>query len=98
VKEGIVTMKKTIAIIAGVIPAVSAVITIFLMVSHFDSAVIRTVINITTFLGFLGFVFFFAGRKLAGGDKTVRILGVLDLLATASIVGFYIVAIFAFGL
>ncbi|SDB56395.1 hypothetical protein [Butyrivibrio sp. INlla16] len=91
-------MKKTIAIIAGVIPAVSAVIAIFLMVSHFDSAVIRTVINITTFLGFLGFVFFFAGRKLGGGDKTVRILGVLDLLATASIVGFYIVAIFAFGL
>ena len=91
-------MKKTIAIIAGVIPAVSAVIAIFLMVSHFDSAVIRTVINITTFLGFLGFVFFFIGRKLAGGDKTVRILGVLDLLATVSIVGFYIVAIFAFGL
>ncbi len=91
-------MKKTIAIIAGVIPVVSTVIAIFLMVSNFDSAVIRTVINITTFLGFLGFVFFFAGRKLAGGDKTVRILGVLDLLATASIVGFYIVAIFAFGL
>ena len=91
-------MKKTIATIAGVIPAVSAVIAIFLMVSHFDSAVIRTVINITTFLGFLGFVFFFIGRKLAGGDKTVRILGVLDLLATVSIVGFYIVAIFAFGL
>ena len=91
-------MKKTIAMIAGIIPVVSAVIAIFLMVSHFDSAVIRTVINITTFLGFLGFVFFFVGRKLAGEDKTIRILGVLDLLATASIVGFYIVAILAFGL
>ena len=29
-------MKKTIAIMAGVIPAVSAVIAIFLMVSHFE--------------------------------------------------------------
>ena len=84
--------------IKQIIPAVSAVIATFLMVSHFDSAVIRTVINITTFLGFLGFVFFFVGRKLAGGDKTVRILGILDLLATVSIVGFYIIAIFAFGL
>ena len=65
-KEGIVTMKKTIAIIAGVIPAVSAVIAIFLMVSHFDSAVIRTVINITTFLGFLGFVFFFCWPQACG--------------------------------
>ncbi|MCR5604750.1 MAG: hypothetical protein K6G27_13765 [Lachnospiraceae bacterium] len=91
-------MKKTIAIIAGVIPVVSAIIAIFLMVSHFDSTAIRTVINTTTFLGFLGFIFFFVGRKLAGGDKTVRILGILDLLATVSIVGFYIIAIFAFGL
>ena len=74
VKEGRVTMKKTIAIIAGVIPVVSAIIAIFLMVSHFDSTAIRTVIN------------------------TVRILGILDLLATVSIVGFYIIAIFAFGL
>ena len=98
VKEGRVTMKKTIAIIVGVIPVVSAIIAIFLMISHFDSTAIRTVINTTTFLGFLGFVFFFVGRKLAGGDKTVRILGILDLLATVSIVGFYIIAIFAFGL
>ena len=57
-------MKKTIAIIAGVIPAVSAVIAIFLMVSHFDSAVIRIAINITTFLGFLGFVFFLLAASL----------------------------------
>ena len=91
-------MKKTIAMIAGIIPVVSAVIAIFLMVSHFDSAMIRTVINITTLLGFLGFVFFFIGRRLAGGDKAVRIISVMDLLATASIVGFYIIAIFAFGL
>ena len=62
-------MKKTIAIIAGVIPVVSAVIAIFLMVSHFDSAVIRTVINITTFLGFLDLYSFLLAASLREGIK-----------------------------
>jgi hypothetical protein len=59
---------------------------------------IRRVISITMMLAFFGFLFFILGHKFAKEDKLVRILGVLDLLATVCVVGFYILAIFSFGL
>lgn len=96
--EGINMDKKTIAIVAEIVPVVSAVMAIALMVSPFDNGIVRIIINITVLLGLLGFVFFILGRKLAKQDKAVRTIGILDLLATVSIVAFYVIAIFAFGL
>lgn len=90
--------KKTIAILAESIPLVSAPVFFLLVVSSFDAAWIRRLISVTVLLAFLGFAFFFVGRRLAKGDRIVRILGVLDWLATLSVVGFYALAVFSFGL
>ena len=89
--------KKTVAIIAEIIPLISAPLGYFLVVSKYDSAVTRWVIAIAFLLAFLGFVFFFIGRWLAKESKVVRVLGILDWLATLFIVGFYALAIFVFA-
>ncbi len=90
--------KKTIAIITELIPLISAPLSIALIASGADSDALRTVIGITVILGLLGFVFFFIGRALAGDDKAVRILGILDWFATLAIIGIYGVAFMVFGL
>ena len=90
--------KKLIAIIAELIPVLSAIASVVLVASPFDTPVIRKIIAITFLLAFLGVAFFFLGRRLAKEDKAVRILGVMDCLATAFIVGYYILAIICFGL
>ena len=90
--------RKTIAILLELIPVISAAISYALVVSSSDAAPVRRIISITFLLAFLGFVFFFIGRKLAKGDKTVRILGILDWLATLYVIAFYVIAIFSFGL
>jgi len=90
--------KKTIAILAEIIPVVSAVAAYLLIISNYDSEPIRWVILITTLLAFLGFVFFFVGRRLARGDLAVRILGILDWLATFCVIGFYVLAFISVAL
>lgn len=90
--------KKTIAIILELIPLVSLVISLTLIFSALGSPIIKWIINITTVLAFLGFVFFFIGRKLAKGDKAVKILGILDLIAPVLVIALYVLAIFVFGL
>ncbi|MBR1597402.1 MAG: hypothetical protein IJ661_00655 [Lachnospiraceae bacterium] len=69
--------KKIIAIITELIPIVSAVTSYTLIVSNIDSVLVRKVISVTMILAFLGFVFFFIGRRLSKEDKAVRILGYL---------------------
>ena len=59
-----------------------------------DSSFLRTATAVVFVLAFLGFVAFFIGRKLAKEDKLVRVLGVFDWIATASIIGIYALAIF----
>ena len=49
-------------------------------------------------IAFFGFVFFIIGRKLVREDKTILVLGILDILATLFILGIYVIAIFSFGL
>ena len=66
--------------------------------SPYDTKLIKHIINVTTVLAFIGFVFFLIGRKLDKKDNIVRILGLLDLLSNICIVGLYILAIFSFGL
>ena len=90
--------KRTLAIIVEVIPLISAPLFFLLFRSAYDSALVRGAILVTMTLAFLGFVFFFVGRKIAGKDMVVLILGILDWMATSSIVGFYIMVIILFGL
>ncbi len=97
-KGDFIMNKKTIAIITEIIPMISAVTSYLLIISKFDSAIIRGVISVTMFFAFFGFAFFFIGRKLAKGSKAVRVLGVLDCITTLSVIGFYVVVILNFGL
>ncbi len=90
--------KKIIAILAELVPLVSAVTSYLLIVSKFDSPIIRGVIPVTMLLAFFGLAFFFIGRKLAKESKAGRVLGVLDCITTLSVIGFYVVVILNFGL
>ena len=90
--------KKALAIILEAIPILSAVVSIGLILSPYNSAPIRGIISSGVLLALFGFVFFFIGRRLAKGDRTVRILGIFDWLATASIIILYALAIISFGL
>ena len=85
--------KKTFAVTAELLPIISAPLAIFLMVSPFDSGLIRHIINITTALGILGFVIFAGIRLLVKDSKLVLALGILDILATIVVIGFYVVGL-----
>lgn len=90
--------KKLLAIIIEIIPVLSAVISFVLIRLPYDTEVVRKMILITVLLSFFGFVFFFVGRFLAGGDRIVKWLGIADWFATIYIIGLYVLAIFSFGL
>lgn len=91
-------MKRTTAIIIELIPVVSAISALFLLKRDVDSAFLRSITMIVFIFAFLGFVAFFIGRKLAGEDKMVKILGILDWIATAVIVGIYAIVFFALAM
>ena len=91
-------IKKKIALILEWIPIISAPVSYILVMSASDSDLIRRVISITMLLAFLGFIFAIIGRKLAKEDRAVRILSILDRLATVYVIVFYVIAIFSFGL
>lgn len=90
-------MKKTFAIIIELIPIVSVVFAYLNIFTDMEFASGKIVSGAAVILAFLGFVFFLVGRRLARDDKAVRILGILDLLATAAIVGLYALAFIAIG-
>ena len=85
--------KRTTAIIIEVLPIVSVISALALLMRETDSLFLRTATAVVFLLASLGFVAFFAGRKLAKGDRIVRILGVFDWLATACIIGIYVLGI-----
>ena len=89
--------KKIIAIILEIIPILSAIISFILLLIPYGSTTISKIIPITFLFAFLGFIFFFVGRKLCK-EKIVKILGIIDLVSTVSIIVVYIIAIFSFGL
>lgn len=84
--------KKTILIIIKLIPVVSAVLSFILI---FSNAKAGSVTTVSVILAFLGFVFFFIGRRSVREDRTLKILGVLDILATVSIIVMYAVVFIA---
>lgn len=94
---GSLQIKKTIAILAELIPVVSAPLSYLLVVSSSDSALVRGLIPVTFLLAFLGFAFFLLGRKLAKEERIVRILGIFDWFATLYVIGFYTLAVFLFA-
>ncbi len=89
---------KKIAMVTELIPVISAPLSVLLIMSALDSKVIRSIISVTMLFGFLGFVVFMVFRKLGKEDKTVRILGRLDLLATFVVIGFYAIALLSIGM
>ena len=90
--------KKTAVIIAKLIPLVSAIISYILLLGPYNAAWVSKVTGVTVLLALSGFVFFFIGRKLAGEDRALKILGVLDILSTVSIITLYALAVASFGL
>ena len=90
--------KKIIAIVLELIPVVSAVVSFYLFTTSKDSVLIRETLLVSFVFSLLGRAFFIVGRKLAGDDKTVRILGLLDLVASIYVIAFYVLAIISFGL
>lgn len=90
--------KKTVAVILELIPVISAVLSYIFIFSPSDLHVARSIIAVSFLLAFLGFGFFFIGRRLAKGETIVRILGILDWLATISIIAIYALAFISIGM
>ncbi|SFU45743.1 hypothetical protein [Butyrivibrio sp. M55] len=90
--------KKKIATIVEIVPIVSAVLNFIFLYAFEDSNLIRALNSITMFFAFFGFVFFFVGRSLGKGDKTVKILGIFDIFATVSVIAIYILAFLAMAM
>lgn len=87
--------KKTVLTIIKLIPAASAVLAYILIFSSVQAGALTSA---AVLLAFFGFIFFFIGRKSAKEDKTLRILGWLDMLSTLSIIVLYALAAASFGL
>ena len=90
--------KRTKAILTELIPIVSVISALLLLKRDTDSPFLRIITAVAFIFAFVGFLAFFIGRKLAGEDKTVMILGVLDWIATAVIVGTYALAFFVMAI
>ena len=90
--------KRTKAIIIELIPIVSVISALLLLKRDTDSPFLRIITAVAFIFAFVGFLSFFIGRKLAGEDKTVKILGVLDWIATAIIVGIYALGFFVMAI
>ena len=83
--------RKTVLTIIKLIPVVSAVLAYILIFSSAQGGGFTTIVVL---LALFGFIFFFIGRKAAKEDKTLRILGWLDLLSTLAIILLYVIVIF----
>ena len=90
--------KNKIVIITKLIPVISAVLSYILILGPFSTSWVSKVTGVTVILAFLGFAIFFVGRKLAKENILIKILGILDILSTVSIVVLYALAIVSIGL
>ena len=89
--------KKILAVALELIPIISAPLAIISIFSNIDSQIIRSLIGACTLLALFGFVFFFIGRKIAKEEKIVRVLSILDILATVAIIVLYALVFIALG-
>ena len=90
--------KRTTAIIIELIPIFSVISALLLLKRDIDSPFLRIITAVAYLFAFFGFAAFLLGRKLASEDKTVKILGILDWIATAIIVGTYALAFFVMAI
>ena len=90
--------KKNIVITAKLIPVISAILSYLLIFGSFRAAWISNVTGVTVILAFLGVGFFFIGRRMAKEYKAVKILGILDILSTASMITLYALAFISVAL
>ena len=90
--------KKNIVITAKLIPVISAVLSYLLILGPFKAAWISKVTGVTVILAFLGVGFFFIGRRLAREDRMLKILGILDILSSISIIVLYALAFASVGM
>ena len=89
---------KTFLTVIKLIPVISAAVSFILIFGSYSAAWISKVSGVTVILAFLGFAFFFIGRRSAKDDRIIKILGILDIFSTVSIVMLYALAVFSFGL
>ena len=80
------------------VPLLSAVVSFVLIILPYESGIVKSIIGMTTLLSFFGFIFFFIGRSIGEENKTVKVFGILDWLATIYVVTLYTIVIFSFGL
>ncbi len=90
--------KKKIAILLELVPIISAILSFVFIIIDYNSEITNMIITEATFTSFLGFVFFFIGRRLNKESKIVRILGIFDWFATFYVIALYTIVIFIFGL
>ncbi len=90
--------KKNIVITAKLIPVISAILSYLLIFGSFKAAWISKVTGVTVILAFLGVGFFFIGCRLAKEDRTLKILGILDILSSISIIVLYALAFASVGM
>ena len=90
--------RKTAAVIVELIPVVSAVLGLVFVLSSIETALTRKLTPVLFVLAFCGFVFYYIGRRICRGDRIVKLFGILDWLATFSIIGFYVLAILSMGM
>ena len=84
--------RQTVLTIIKLIPVVSTVLAYILVFSPLEAGGLT---SIAVLLAVFGFTFFFVDRKAAKEDKTLKILGWLDLLSTLSIIILYVIVFFA---
>ena len=90
--------KRTTAILIKLIPPVAALVTFFLVFRPLDSAAARKVTDVSVLLAFFGFIFYLIWHKMGREDKVIRVLNILDLLSTASIIVLYILVFISLGM
>ena len=90
--------RKMIVTIIKLIPVVSVILSYILILGPFHSELAKDISGVTVVLGFLGFAFFFIGRRITKEDRLVKILGILDILSTVSIAALYALAIASIAL
>ena len=91
-------MNRKIIITIKLIPVISVILSYILILGPFHSELTKDISGVTVMLAFLGFAFFFIGRKIAKEDKLVKILGIMDILSTVSIAALYALAVISIAL
>ena len=87
-------MKKYIAIILEIIPIVSVIAAFLLFILPVNMKVLDGIFMILAAFGFQFFLFAYKLHK----SKLTKVLGIIDVIASLTVIIFYVIAIFSFGL